>query len=154
MGRALRFLAAFGVACVFVAPASARTYGPAPLEFSWPATGTVTGRFGEWRGSHVHSGVDIGILESLTVRAATRGVVTRVGTPRGYSGYGNTVIVRYGHVEALYAHLAAIRVRRGQRVEAGDRIGVAGCTGWCTGTHLHFELRDHGRLLNPLTYLG
>src|SRR6266540_3976523 len=88
MGRALRLTAALGAALVFCAPAFAKTDGPAQLAFTWPADGTVTGWFGELRGSHVHTGVDIGILRSLEVRAAAPGLVTAVGTPVGYDGYG------------------------------------------------------------------
>ena len=154
MERALRVAAVFTAALVFCTPAVAKTDGPAQLPFTWPAQGTVTGWFGEWRGSHVHPGVDIGTLRSLRVRAATAGRVTAVGTPPGYEGYGNVVIVRTGHVEALYAHLAWAGVRKGELVASGQPLGVAGCTGWCTGTHLHFELRDAGALLDPLTFLG
>ena len=38
----------------------------------------------------------------------------------------------------------------GQSVTAGERLGIAGCTGWCTGTHLHFELRDHEVPIDPM----
>jgi murein DD-endopeptidase MepM/ murein hydrolase activator NlpD len=41
-------------------------------------------------------------------------------------------------------------VHRGQRLWAGERIGTAGCTGWCTGTHLHFEVRRRGKPVNPM----
>lgn len=149
MERALRVAAVFAAALVLCAPAVAMTDGPVQLPFTWPAEGTITGRFGEWRGSHVHPGIDIGTLRSLTVRAATGGRVTAVGTPLGYEGYGNVVIVRTGAVEALYAHLATARVRRGERVAAGEPLGVAGCTGWCTGTHLHFELRYRNVAVDP-----
>ena len=147
-------MAAFGAALVFCAPAVAKTDGPQPVAFAWPAAGTITGRFGELRGSHVHPGIDIGTLRSLRVEAATAGRVTAVGTPVGYEGYGNVVVVRTGELVALYAHLDHARVHRGQHVTAGEPLGVAGCTGWCTGTHLHFELRDRGALLDPLTLLG
>jgi murein DD-endopeptidase MepM/ murein hydrolase activator NlpD len=154
MGRRAVRLAAFCAAFVFCAPAAAKTDGPAQLPFAWPAQGTVTGWFGEYRGTHVHPGIDIGTLRSLRVRAATAGRVTAVGTPVGYDGYGNVVIVRTGGLDALYAHLSSARVRRGEWVTAGQPLGVAGCTGWCTGTHLHFELRDRGALMNPLVFLS
>lgn len=154
MGRALRLTAALGAAFVFCAPAAAKTDGPAPLAFTWPAEGTITGWFGEHRGSHVHPGVDIGILRSLRVRAAAPGVVTATGTPVGYEGYGNVVVVRTGGLYALYAHLESTKVHRGEWVAGGQPLGVAGCTGWCTGTHLHFELRDRGTVIDPLLFLG
>ena len=53
------------------------------------------------------------------------------------------------HYANLYAHLSRFSVRPGDEVIAGQPIGVAGCTGWCTGTHLHFELRFRGTPVDP-----
>lgn len=123
------------------------------LHFVWPASGTVTDGFGP-RWGRQHKGIDIGVLRSLRVRAAMPGVVRQVGYLRGYEGYGNVVIVDVGHgYRTLYAHLASSRVHRGQRVRAGERLGRAGCTGSCTGTHLHFELRKGARPVNPARFL-
>lgn len=123
-----------------------------PAWSTWPAAGTVTGPFGNDAG-RPHSGIDIGILRSLAVRAAEPGRVIAVGQRKGYEGYGNVVQIAVGRgYTALYAHLAGWRVRVGDRVEADQRIGTAGCTGWCSGTHLHFELRLHGVPVNPLRF--
>ena len=54
----------------------------------------------------------------------------------------------------LYAHLSEASVVPGQWLAAGDPIGQAGCTGSCTGTHLHFELRLNGVPIDPAPYLG
>jgi len=125
---------------------------PVPTWSAWPAQGTVTAPFGDDAGRW-HPGIDIGILRSLAVRSAERGRVVAVGERYGYEGYGNVVQVAVGDgYTALYAHLAGWRVRVGQMVEAGQRIGTAGCTGSCTGTHLHFELRLHGRPVDPLRF--
>ena len=125
---------------------------PAPTWSAWPAQGTVTGAFGD-DGGRPHPGIDIGILRSLAVTAAQPGEVVAVGTPRGFEGYGNLVEVALGRgYTALYAHLASASVRVGQQVWPGERIGTAGCTGWCTGTHLHFELRRFGRPVDPLRF--
>jgi murein DD-endopeptidase MepM/ murein hydrolase activator NlpD len=71
----------------------------------------------------------------------------------GY-GYGYYVIVRHGDgSETLYAHLSAIYVSLGQYVGQGEIIGAVGCTGWCTGPHLHFEVRIGGTPVDPLAYL-
>lgn len=76
-----------------------------------------------------------------------------VGERRGYEGYGNVVEIALGRgFTALYAHLAGWRVRVGGSVHAGQRIGTAGCTGSCSGTHLHFELRLRGRAVNPMRF--
>ena len=125
---------------------------PTPDWSSWPAQGTVTSPFGDDAGRW-HPGIDIGILRSSAVRAAEPGRVVAVGTPRGFEGYGNLVKVSLGGGwVALYAHLAGWRVRVGEQVVAGQRLGTAGCTGWCTGTHLHFELRHLGRPVDPLRF--
>jgi murein DD-endopeptidase MepM/ murein hydrolase activator NlpD len=101
----------------------------------------------------VAPGIDIGILRSSAVRAAEPGRVVAVGERRGFEGYGNLVKVSLGNGwVALYAHLAGWRVRVGEEVAAGQRLGTAGCTGWCTGTHLHFELRHFGRPVDPLRF--
>ena len=121
---------------------------PVPVWSSWPAQGTVSTPFGAG-----HPGIDIGMLRSLEIRAAQSGTVVTVGQAPGYEGYGNVVDVADGRgFSTLYAHLAGWRVRVGDYVLAGERIGTAGCTGWCTGTHLHFEMRFRGRPVNPLTF--
>jgi murein DD-endopeptidase MepM/ murein hydrolase activator NlpD len=115
---------------------------------SWPAQGAITTPFGGG-----HPGIDIGSLRSLAVNAAQAGTVVAVGEPRGFEGYGNVVEIDDGHgFTSLYAHLAGWRVRTGQQVWPGERLGTAGCTGWCTGTHLHFEMRRAGRPVDPLSF--
>ena len=124
----------------------------APAWSAWPAQGTVTSPYGD-DGGRWHPGIDIGILHSSAVRAAEPGRVVAVGERRGFEGYGNLVKVSLGNGwVALYAHLAGWRVRVGEHVAAGQRLGTAGCTGWCTGTHLHFELRRFGRPVDPLRF--
>jgi murein DD-endopeptidase MepM/ murein hydrolase activator NlpD len=134
--------------------ASAHTDAGRQLEFSWPAHGVLSSPFGaRWGG--FHPGLDIGTLRSLTVRAAAPGIVRRTGPVSGYAGYGNVVLVDLGDgFTALYAHLARPWAHRGEHLWVGDRIGKAGCTGWCTGTHLHFELRYRGRPMDPLPLFG
>ena len=53
----------------------------------------------------------------------------------------------------LYAHFSSIAVKPGQWVNTGDLLGMAGCTGSCTGTHLHFELRKDGQPLDPAAFM-
>jgi murein DD-endopeptidase MepM/ murein hydrolase activator NlpD len=145
----LALLLAFALARAPLAPPAA----PAgPAWSTWPAQGTVTSGFGSDAGRS-HPGIDIGILRSLAVRAAQPGRVIAAGTPRGFEGYGNVVEIALGQgYVALYGHLAGWRVRVGDIVAAGQRLGTAGCTGWCTGTHLHFELRHLGRPVSPLRF--
>lgn len=120
------------------------------LSLDWPAEGRLNSPFG-WDAGRPHSGLDIGVLRSLDVHAADDGVVTRVGLVNGYEGYGVIVEVQLNErYSTLYAHLAKATVRVGQHVSAGERVGLAGCTGWCTGTHLHFELRDREVPADPM----
>ena len=138
--------------------ASARvdgTDGAARLQMVWPADGTVTSQFGEWRGSSRHDGIDIGMLSSLHVRAVTAGVVRSTGYAGGYEGYGKIIVLDLpGPYKALYAHLSSVAVREGEHVRKGEWIGQAGCTGNCSGTHLHFEVQRRGVPINPMPFLG
>jgi murein DD-endopeptidase MepM/ murein hydrolase activator NlpD len=77
-----------------------------------------------------------------------------VGYTTGFEGYGNIVLVDIGSgFEALSAHLSTVDVKPGDVVFVGQRLGEAGCTGWCTGTHLHFEVRQDGTAIDPAPLL-
>ena len=150
MGRAFAALAATLTLCC-AAPAFGMTDGGAGLTLAWPASGTITRGFGyDPTMGEFHPGIDIGSLQSLDVRAASPGLVEATGYASGFEGYGNIVLVDLGDgLQALYAHLASMRVAVGDIVFGGELLGQAGCTGYCTGTHLHFELRDDGVALDP-----
>ena len=142
----LALLATVTVAAAFVTPPAER---PAPTHWDWPAQGTITTPFAVGG----HPGIDIGILRSLTIRAAAPGRVRLVGDQTGFEGYGKIVLVDVGGgYQTLYAHLSRIGVRAGGELDAGQKLGVAGCTGWCTGTHLHFEVRLRGQAVSPMRF--
>lgn len=123
--------------------------GRAPARLWWPADGVVTSPYGE-DGFRWHPGIDIGILSSLEVRAAASGFVIQTGVVRGFDGYGNVVVLQHGDgYSTLYAHLSKPLVQPGEYVGRGELIGQAGCTGWCTGTHVHFELRYRNLATDP-----
>jgi murein DD-endopeptidase MepM/ murein hydrolase activator NlpD len=157
MTRPLPFRSALVVllaALVVAPPASARPQASARLQMAWPASGTVTSPFGVWRGNHRHEGIDIGMLLTLRVRAVTEGVVERTGYEGGYEGYGMIIVLDLpGPYTALYAHLSNVAVREGEHVRKGEWIGQAGCTGHCSGTHLHFEVRRAGVPIDPMRFL-
>ncbi len=71
-----------------------------------------------------------------------------------WGGYGRTVIIDHGGgLSTLYAHQSRIAVSLGAEVSAGDTIGYIGCSGFCTGAHLHFETREFGAPVDPMGYL-
>lgn len=122
-------------------------------DFAVPLHGLLESNFG-YRWGRLHAGIDIAVLGTDRVRAALGGVVTKVGYQAHYAGYGNIVAIRHGGgLSTLYAHLASFQVRPGQAVDRGEQIGRAGCTGSCTGEHLHFEVRIKCKPVNPMRYL-
>jgi murein DD-endopeptidase MepM/ murein hydrolase activator NlpD len=158
----MRLASALLCALVFAQPASARLWAvdeppPSPdgeLVLQWPARGSITDGFGP-RWGRMHDGLDIGILRSLDLRAAASGTVERAGWLTGYDGYGQVVVVDVGDgYETMYAHLSRIDVKAGDILAAGDHLGLAGCTGSCTGTHLHFELHDLGKAIDPMPFIA
>ena len=125
-----------------------RAFLASPMEFSRVTSGFAM-RFHPilqtWR---AHLGVDYGAPTGTPVRTVGDGVVEFAGVQ---NGYGNVVQVEHGNDRStLYAHLSRIDVRKGQRVEQGQRIGAVGATGWATGPHLHFEFRVNGEHQDPL----
>ncbi len=116
-------------------------------KFLWPAAGLVTQGY-----RFYHKAVDIANRAAGPVLAADAGVIRVAGWPDN-SGYGNRVIIDHGNgFVTLYGHLSLIQVQEGQRVGRGDVIGQMGSTGRSTGTHLHFEIRQGGSLLDPQSF--
>jgi murein DD-endopeptidase MepM/ murein hydrolase activator NlpD len=99
----------------------------------------------------MHTGIDFGASSGTPIRAAADGVVVSAG-PLG--GYGNATVIDHGNgLATLYGHQSSIAVAPGQRVRRGQVIGYVGCTGLCTGPHLHFEVRVRGTPVDPMQYL-
>ncbi len=116
----------------------------------WPARGVMTSGFG-WRRGHHHGGIDISANRGDPIRAAMAGTVIFAGW---YGGYGLAVMIDHGDgLMTIYGHASKILVHSGDEVAAGEMVARVGCTGVCTGPHLHFEIRIDGRPSNPLQYL-
>ena len=99
----------------------------------------------------MHSGQDLAGARGTPIFATADGVVSFAGRQ---SGYGNVVKIRHAFgYETVYAHLNSIKVKQGQTVSRGDRIGGMGNTGRSTGTHLHYEIRIGGEPTNPMPYM-
>ncbi len=109
-----------------------------------------TSGFG-YRWGRLHAGTDFAAPHGTAIYATADGVVTHAGWS---SGYGRLVKIQHEFgIETRYAHQSKIRVKVGQRVSRGDRIGDMGNTGRSTGTHLHYEVRVGGKPVNPMTYI-
>jgi len=128
----------------------------ATRNFRWPVMGRISSPYG-WRRHPItrrndfHSGIDIRAARGTVIRAARDGRVTFAGW---MGAYGKTVVIEHaGGQSSLYAHCSSILVRQGDRVTAGQNIARVGATGRATGPHLHFEIRNGNRPVNPLQYL-
>lgn len=106
-------------------------------------------------GAFGHTGIDYGVWDGTIVRAVHTGTVVGVGTNENYVG-GKYVIVRgSGGYEAYTGHMSRIDVSHGQQVTEGQQIGLSGRTGYVTGPHVHFQVRDSsGNLVNPLSLIS
>jgi murein DD-endopeptidase MepM/ murein hydrolase activator NlpD len=102
-------------------------------------------------GTRMHAGTDFAGAYGTPIYATADGVVTYAGWD---SGYGRLVKIQHDFgIETRYAHQSNIRVKVGQRVSRGDRIGDMGNSGRSTGTHLHYEVRIGGKPVNPMTFI-
>jgi murein DD-endopeptidase MepM/ murein hydrolase activator NlpD len=116
-------------------------------------TARLTSAFG-WRkdpltgAAKFHSGVDLKAAEGDPVGATGAGRVVFSGRN---GGYGNSVVIEHANgVRTRYAHLSALLVAVGDQVSEGQPIGLAGHTGRATGPHVHYEVLEHGRAVDPL----
>lgn len=127
-----------------------------PGRLAWPGDGLITSGHG-WRIHPIlnrrlfHNGIDLNSPHGAPVRAAGDG---RVILAQSWSGFGNTVVIQHGgDLTSIYGHLSRFATSVGRDVDEGEVIGYVGCTGLCTGPHLHFEVREDGVPVNPLKYL-
>ena len=114
--------------------------------FKWPVKGAINTPFGG-----DHNGIDIEGETGDPIAAAAPGKIDFAGDDG--DGYGTKVVIRHEEgLSTLYSHLNTIKISKGV-VAQGDIIGTVGCTGSCTGDHLHFEILEKETPVNPLGYL-
>lgn len=103
------------------------------------------------RARAMHYGLDMAGWPGNAIVTAADGVVTKAGT---WGAYGYLIEIDHGNgFKTRYGHLGRIRVKRGDTLEAGQRIADMGCSGRCTSTHLHFEVWFAGKPQNPLPFI-
>jgi len=115
---------------------------------TWPVPGGYVSQY-FWGG---HQGLDIAHAAGGPVVAADTGTVVS----SGWQSNGGGIVVTIQHADGrttVYNHLGATLVSAGQGVVRGQQIAVVGCTGWCTGPHVHFAVIVNGVIVNPLRYL-
>ena len=116
----------------------------------------VTSRFGRRKDPFngrwaMHSGLDFGGPYKSPIFTTADGVVTFAAWK---SRYGRVVDVDHGFgLVTRYAHLAKIKVKKGDKVSVGDTVGLLGSSGRSTGPHLHYEVHYKGKALNPLKFI-
>lgn len=124
-------------------------------KFPWPTKGQLTGFFGENRGNHIHQGVDIAAPSGTPIYAVADGVVTvSKADPNGFGWF--ITIDHGGGISTLYGHMYpnTVTVQVGQRVSKGQMIARIGDNGHSTGAHLHFEVHQDGKPVDPLQLIG
>ncbi len=118
-----------------------------PELWNWPSQGPLLARFG----SGLNKGVDIGGSRGQSIQAAANGRVVYAGS--SLRGYGKLIIIRHGKtLLSAYAHNSRILVADGQKVVRGQSIAEMGDTD-ADQVKLHFEIREHGKPVDPLNYL-
>jgi murein DD-endopeptidase MepM/ murein hydrolase activator NlpD len=120
--------------------------------FIWPISGYITSPYG-YRSSpftgvrQFHSGIDIGAGSGTPIKTAMSGRVIVAGWSNIYGNY--VVVSHHSGYRTLYGHMSLIRVKSGQYVSTGQRIGDVGSTGLSTNPHLHFTVYKNGVTVNP-----
>lgn len=130
--------------------------GTAPSGLAWPVNGAMGSPFG-YRVHPIlgvkklHTGIDLNAASGAPITASGAGTVIMAQT---YGGYGRAVVIDHGGgLTTLYAHQSKLAVSVGEQVSQGEVVGYVGCSGSCTGPHLHFEVRKNGEPVDPLGYL-
>ena len=132
-------------------------------KFIKPVKGWISSRYGMrmhpiFKRKIKHTGIDIAAPKGRRINAADSGKVIFAGTK---GGYGKSVLIYHGinpktgkSLSTFYAHQSRIFVKKGDIVKKGTEIGWVGSTGYATGPHLHFEMKEDGKHIDPLKYLN
>lgn len=121
-------------------------------KFQWPVDGSVLSSFGSKGGGKVNDGLNIGVPKGTPIRASANGVVAYSGDEIGV--FGGLILINHGSGwVTAYGHADKLNVTRGQKVNAGDVIGLAGESGYVQEPQLHFEIRKDRKPVDPNTHL-
>lgn len=141
-------------------PAKTATKKPAAIitpnafsgRFNWPVEGKLLSSFGSKGGGKVNDGLNIGVAKGTPIRASADGVVAYSGNEIGV--FGGLILLNHGGGwVTAYGHADKLNVTRGQKIKAGDIIGLAGDSGYVQEPQLHFEIRKDRKPVNPVSHL-
>lgn len=123
----------------------------------WPASGFLSSTFSLHRRHPIfhdmrpHYGIDISARRGSPIVATAGGTVVRAGWE---NGHGNYVEIDHGHgIRTTYSHASRVLVRAGQQVERGDTVALVGSTGFSIAPHVHYEVHEGGKPVDPLRYI-
>ncbi|MBT8341712.1 MAG: peptidoglycan DD-metalloendopeptidase family protein, partial [Desulfatitalea sp.] len=123
----------------------------------WPVKGKIVSFFGPYRDEKTNvvnfqSGINISAERGEPIRAVSDGYTIFANW---FKGFGNMMIIDHGdHYYTVYAHLEEVFKVKGDRVESGEVIATLGDSGSLTGPALHFEVRHHGKPVDPLEWIN
>jgi hypothetical protein len=123
----------------------------------WPASGFLSSTFSLHRRHPIfhdlrpHYGIDISARRGSPIVATASGTVAEAGWE---SGHGNFVDIDHGNgIHSTYSHASRVVVRAGQQVNRGDTVALVGSTGFSVAPHVHYEVHENGRPVDPLKYI-
>jgi murein DD-endopeptidase MepM/ murein hydrolase activator NlpD len=123
----------------------------------WPSSGFLSSTFSLNRRHPIfhdvrpHYGIDISARRGSPIVSTADGTVTKSGWE---NGHGNMVEIDHGHgLRTTYSHAARVLVTSGQRVSRGETIALVGSTGFSVAPHVHYEVHENGRPIDPLRYI-
>jgi hypothetical protein len=123
----------------------------------WPASGFLSSTYALRRRHPIfhdvrpHYGIDISARRGSPIVATAAGTVSKAGWE---NGHGNFVEIDHGHgIRTTYSHASRVVVRAGQEVERGDTIALVGSTGFSIAPHVHYEVHENGKPIDPLRYI-
>jgi murein hydrolase activator len=121
-----------------------------------PTPGKIISKFGllqtgDYNSFTFRKGIDIKVKKGEPVKSVFKG---KIRFAQWLKGYGNLIVIDHGgSYYTVYAHVEDVFKQKGEPVKGGEIIATAGDTGSIKGTYLHFEIRHHGKALNPMKWL-
>ena len=103
--------------------------------------------------SRMHTGIDMAAKKGTPIYATGDGVVEVAGRGEGYSGYGIVCVINHGNgFKTLYGHMSDVKAVEGRKIKRGELVGHVGSTGLSQAPHLHYEVFQNGKRVNPVFF--